>query len=373
VVTGDFVRTGGMDVANYHLARYLAGHGHVVHLVAHRVDADLRDLPNVDWHHVAKPFNSYTLGRWGLARTGQRWGRSIAEQGGVFVANGGNCLASDVNWVHYVHAGHRPTVARSMTRRALGAWNYRQFVTAERTAVRAARVVIANSERTRRDLVDGVQAAAERIHTVYYGADASYHRPPYQDERRTARQMLGWNDGRPGVAFVGALGDRRKGFDVLFAAWRELCADRGWDARLVVVGAGQELANWRRRAADEHLGSRIQFLGFTNEVRRVFWACDAVVAPARYEAYGLAVHEAVCCGLPAIVNADAGVAERLGALAALQPSRPDDPMALAEALRRWHDARAHWAHVAEPVSHALRAWSWDDMAARIVALAEESR
>ena len=32
--------------------------------------------------------------------------------------------------------------------------------------------------------------------------------------------------------------------------------------------------------------------------------------PARYEAYGLAVHEALCRGLPALVSASAGVAER---------------------------------------------------------------
>jgi glycosyltransferase involved in cell wall biosynthesis len=341
-----------------------------VHLVSHRVDPDLQQSPGVTWHRVPKPLNSYTLGRGRLARAGRHWARAMSEQQGVCVANGGNCISPDLNWVHYVHAGHRPTVARSVARRLLGAWNYRQFVAAERAAVGAARIVIANSDRTRRNLIEDVQAPAERVHTVYYGADATYHRPPSSDERRMARQMLGWNDDRPGVAFVGALGDRRKGFDVLFAAWQALSADRGWDARLVVVGAGQELAAWRRRASDMQLGSRIQFLGFTSEVRRVFWACDAVVAPARYEAYGLAVHEAVCCGLPAIVNADAGVAERLGALSALRPQRPGDSAALAGALREWSGARAHWAELAAPVSRELRGWSWDDMAARIVALAE---
>ena len=373
VVTGDFVRTGGMDVANYHLARYLAASGHPVHLVSHRVDPELRAMPGVEWHHVAKPLNSYLLGSGALARAGRRISRAIAAQQGIFVANGGNCVSPDVNWVHYVHAGNQPAVATSWARRAVAAWSYRHWVKDERAAVSAARVVIANSHRTRRDLIERVQAAPARVHTVYYGTDATYHRPPSADERSAARQMLGWNDDRPSVAFVGALGDRRKGFDLLFAAWQTLCRDSRWDARLVVVGAGTELAAWRRRAAEAQLGARIQFLGFTRDVRRVFWAADAVVAPARYEAYGLAVHEAVCCGLPAIVNADAGVSERLGALGPLQPERPDDRDALVRALQHWASARDRWGTVAGQVSTALRGWSWDDMGARIAALAEGDR
>lgn len=36
IVTGDFVKTGGMDRANYALARYIADSGAETHLVAYR-------------------------------------------------------------------------------------------------------------------------------------------------------------------------------------------------------------------------------------------------------------------------------------------------------------------------------------------------
>jgi glycosyltransferase involved in cell wall biosynthesis len=206
-----------MDVANFHLARHLAEIGREVHLVAHRVAPDLLAMPGVQWHRVAKPFNSYLLGEGALARAGSRWGRTLAARGGRLVANGGNCVSPDLNWVHYVHAGHPPAVAASWRRRLQGAWTHRRFVAAERSAVRAARLVVANSNRTRRDLIALVGAAPERVHTVYYGTDADYHRPPDANERLEARQALGWSDGRPSLAFVGALGDRRKGFDQLFA------------------------------------------------------------------------------------------------------------------------------------------------------------
>lgn len=372
VVTGDFVRTGGMDVANFQLARELAEAGQEVHLVAHRVDPSLLELPGVVWHRVAKPLNSYLLGAPLLARAGARWGRELAARGGRLVVNGGNCRGADTNWVHYVHAAHRPTITTSLGRRVLGGWMHRRFVADERLALRRARLVIANSDRTGRDLAERVGVPADLVRTVYYGTDAAYHRPPNADERRAARAALGWEDDRPGVAFVGALGDRRKGFDVLFSAWATLCRDAAWDARLVVIGAGRELPAWRARAVDAGLEARMQFPGFTRDVRGALWGCDAIVAPARYEAYGLAVHEAVCCGLAAIVNADAGVAERLPGLEALQPARPDDPEALAAALRRWRDDTDGWRRRTVPIAADLRAWSWHDMATRITQLMAEA-
>ena len=41
-----------------------------------------------------------------------------------------------------------------------------------RRALRGARAVIANSERTRRDLLEQLRLPAHRVHTVYPGSDA---------------------------------------------------------------------------------------------------------------------------------------------------------------------------------------------------------
>src|SRR5207253_1945370 len=136
--------------------------------------------------------------------------------------------------------------------------------------------------------------------------------PPSADERMRARAALRLADGAPALAFVGALGDRRKGFDTLFHAFAFLCATvPSWDATLLVVGAGGELEDWKRHAEEAGLSRRIRFLGFRADVREVLFACDGIVAPTRYEAYGLAVQEAICTGLPAIVSRAAGVAERI--------------------------------------------------------------
>jgi glycosyltransferase involved in cell wall biosynthesis len=235
-----------------------------------------------------------------------------------------------------------------------------------------ARLVIANSERTRRDLIDRLGVPPGRVHTVYYGADPERFRPPAPEERAAARARLGWaeSDGRPAAAFVGALGDERKGFDTLFAAWRRLARDPGWDARLLVVGAGAMLPAWRARAAEEGLGDSVRFLGFRDDVPAVLAACDLLVSPARYEAYGLNVQEALCCGLPAIVSADAGVAERYpGPLRELLLPDPDDPADLARRIAAWRADPGPLRSAVADLGRALRARPWDRCAAEIVALA----
>jgi glycosyltransferase involved in cell wall biosynthesis len=358
-----------MDMANYALARRLADLGGEVHLVAHRIAPELRDRPNVHPHEVPKPLRSYLLASPLLDHVGRRWARSVAARGGFVVVNGGNCLWGDVNWVHYVHAAFTPSAAsrlyRMKTRVA-----HRRFLHEERRALRRARVVIANSDRTRVDLIDRLGLHEGRVHRVYYGIDADRFRPASEAERSAARASLGWEGDRPVVAFVGALGDRRKGFDSLFEAWKVLSVEPEWDADLVVIGSGAELDAWIARSAAAGLQRRIRFLGFRDDMPLVLAACDALVAPTRYEAFGLGVLEALCCGLPALVSRSAGVAERYSPqLAELLIPDPDNIAGLVDRLALWRRCSERFRAAALESSAELSRHSWDGMADQIVALA----
>jgi glycosyltransferase involved in cell wall biosynthesis len=369
LVAGDFVSTGGMDVANLALADYLARRRPEVHVVAHRAAPELVARPSVRFHRVGKPAGSYLLGAPLLERAGRRWIERVRARGGAGVVNGGNCAAGDLNWLHYVHAAHHPQAAGGPFRRALRGWSHARFRAEEREAVARARVVVANSERTRQDAIERLGADPARVHTVYYGVDPERFRPPTAAERTGARRALGWEPDQPVVLFVGALGDRRKGFDTLFAAWERVCGEPGWDARLAVVGAGSELPEWRARAARVAAGRSISFLGFRRDVRTVVWAADVVAAPSRYEAFGLAVAEALCCGLPAVVSAGAGVAERVaGPLRELLVGDPASADEVAERLLAWRRGAPRYAALAAVLGGELRGRGWDAMAAEIDAL-----
>jgi glycosyltransferase involved in cell wall biosynthesis len=371
LVSGDFVPTGGMDRANHALALFLARRGHPVHLVTHRADPDLLGLDGVTVHRVPKPAGSYLLGEPLLNWAGRRWAGRIARQGGRVLVNGGNCPFEDINWVHYVHAAYRPTVRSGLLRWFAGCWARRSAVRGERKALRRARLVLANSERTRRDLLERLNLDEKWVRTVYYGIDAQVFRPISRAERAALREKMGWPAERPLVVFIGALGDRRKGFDTVFAAWQRLCARSDWDADLVVIGTGAELPAWQAWAREAGLATRVRFLGLRRDVPALLPACDVLVAPTRYEAYGLGVHEALCCGLPTLVSAGAGVAERYPAALRnwLLPD-PDDAVDLAERLAVWRDSPQANLSALQSFAADLSGRTWDVMAADIVALAE---
>ena len=371
LIAGDFVATGGMDRANLALALWLAKQGGPVRLVAHRVADELLGYSNVRFVRVPKPANAYLLGEPLLDVVGRAWALRTRAEGGRVLANGGNCPVPAANWVHYVHGAYVSEPVGGALRRLKGRMSHRLYRRGERQALRRARVIIANSERTRADLVEATGVPASRVRVIYYGGDPERFRPASPEERRAARAALGWPESRRVALFVGALGDRRKGFDTLFHAWTRLCARGDWGVDLKVVGVGAQREAWEREAEAKGLGRRIQFLGFRKDVPVLLSAADLLVAPTRYEAYGLGVHEALCAGLPAVVSRTAGVAERYtAALHGLLLDDPDDVDGLVRRLEAWRDNETAWAPHVAALSESLRAQTWDGMAEAIADVLE---
>jgi glycosyltransferase involved in cell wall biosynthesis len=370
LVAGDFTPFGGMDAANHALARYLASRGEV-HLVTHRAWPDLASLPAVTVHRVWRPFNWNFLGSALLAKRGEDVWRRLSPRHVRAIVNGGNCHLPGANWVHYLHAAYAPITAGSIVRRSKGRLVYARDLAAERRALRDARVVICNSRRTQEDVIARAGVEASRTRVVYYGSDPVRFSMVDAAGRAAAKHALGSSPGRPLVGFVGALGDRRKGFDTVFRAWTVLCQRSTWDADLIVVGWGAELSDWRRRAREAGLDDRIRFAGARRDMPDVLAALDALVHPPRYEAYGLSVHEALCRGIPALVSATAGVAELYPPqLADLLIANPDDPQELVERLSRWRCDSEGFRALVMPLSERLRARTWDAMASEIAELVD---
>jgi glycosyltransferase involved in cell wall biosynthesis len=369
IVCGGFHRDGGMDRANGELARYLAESGAQVHLAAYRVDEEFAALPNVHVYLAERPAGSFFLARRRLARLGREVAsRVLAENPAARVAvNGTNCAWRDINWIHYVHGAWRGGAAGPRWFRIKNRISRARDVSLERRLLPRARILIANSERTRRDLIECRGVAPERVRTVYLGCGPEW-RAVTAERRAAARAALQAPIDGDLVAFVGAFGhDQRKGFDTLWAAWRELARDPSWNATLIAAGGGRGLERWRATVAQSGLADRVRILGFTREVPEVIAAADLLVSPVRYESYGLNVHEALCAGVPAIVSRAAGVAERYPAeLEDLLLPDPDDSEDLAARLLRWRSRREILTRQAAALGARLRAYTWRDMAAAFV-------
>jgi glycosyltransferase involved in cell wall biosynthesis len=364
MIAGDFTPLGGMDRANHALAMHLAsGDGSHVPMVAHRVWRDLEERPAIRVHPVRRPFGSHLLGAPLLASAGERTATELRPD--HVIANGGNADTGDVTWVHYLHAAHVPQV-HGMRRRVQTWASHDYYLRRERAALGRARLVLCNSERTAIDVRERLGIEPARTRVVYYGSDGAQFPLVTGTERADLKRDLGWPDDRPVALFVGALGDRRKGFDRLLEAWALLCRDAAWDVDLAVTGQGAELPDWRRRAGELGIERRVRFLGFRTDISRVIGASDVMVHPARYEAYGLGVHEAICRGVPALVSARAGIAELYPSdLADLLIADVEDPIAIAGSVREWRRNIDLVAARIRPLSDRLRARSWGDMGAEI--------
>jgi glycosyltransferase involved in cell wall biosynthesis len=371
LATGDFTTLGGMDRANHALALYLAQHARPVHVVAHRVSPDVATARGVELHLVPRPLDAHLIGAPLLARAAVRQARALGPSAHVLM-NGGNGVFGSPIWIHYLHAAYEPDVRASVRSRLSSSAGRQYYLRREREAVMAAPLVICNSRQTADDVARCYGLPASRMHVVYYGSDASSFGPVTAGERRAARAIVEVPGDRLVALFIGALGDRRKGFDLVFDAWRSLASDRTWDVDLLVAGEGAEVAAWRACASAAGVGDRIRFLGFRKDIATVLAAADVLVHPARYEAYGLGVHEAVCRGVPAIVTGIAGVTERLGpAFQDLIVPSPPTTESLSRALRAWRRDVDGWRARAENVGSILRGRTWDDMSAEIMAAIEE--
>jgi glycosyltransferase involved in cell wall biosynthesis len=305
--------------------------------------------------------NSDFLGAPILDKYGRSLARRIAGRGGRVVVNGGNCFWGDVNWAHYVHAAFRPGRPRGILEKLKLELSRAKFLADEQRCFSNAQIIISNSIRTKHDLVTFFGIDEKRIKVVYYGTDHENLYAVREEEKPRLRRALGWKaNSHSRAIFVGALSDDRKGFDLLMEAWRELCADSTWDVDLVVVGRGSGIPYWRHHLASTPLlQDRVTFMGFRQDVARFLRASDVLIAPTRYEAYGLAVHEALCCGIPALVSSEAGVAERYPQT--LQPLLLKESSAqhLVDRLRTWRTRSRHWSEEAAKLGHVLRSETWE--------------
>jgi glycosyltransferase involved in cell wall biosynthesis len=123
--------------------------------------------------------------------------------------------------------------------------------------------------------------------------------------------------------------DRQKGIDVLLRAAALVAG-----VRFSIAGAGEERETLERQADALGVGDRVTFLGRRDDVPALLGASDAFVLPSRFEGTPLALLEAMAAGKPIVASAIPGIDEVVadGATALLAP--PDDPEALARALRR---------------------------------------
>ncbi len=207
--------------------------------------------------------------------------------------------------------------------------------------VRTAQRVIAVSEFTRRELVDVLHVAEERIRVVPNAVGAPF-------------DVAGPRADGEYVLAVGTV-EPRKNLPRLAAAARRVGVE------LRIVGA--------RGWGDVDVGGNgVRFLGFVSddELARLYRGALCVAYPSLYEGFGIPVLEALACGAAIVTSAGTAMAEVADGAAVLVD--PRDPDAIAAGIREAIERRDELS----PLGPArARTFTWEASAAATVGVYRE--
>lgn len=327
-------RRAGVERVVYEAARFLGSRDHDVTVLT----SDWEPIadPNVTFHEVRLPNRMP-----GVARH-VAFGLRAAHQldTSEFDVVGTHGCVSPTGGVLWIQSVHRAWLARSRTFRVpwSTAWLRQRLnpahpilLAAERyhLAKRRYQRVIAATEHVRDDLHELYGVPEEDVVLIPNGFSPQEFNPQRRAERRDAmRASLGLAPDDIALLFVGHELER-KGYRTVLAAMRQL-ADPA--VRLLLVGDVNQAAA-RSIAADHGLQDAVSLCGPTPDVAAFHAAADLFVLPTQYEAYCLAILEALASGLPVITT------RVPGAMDAIEPGTNgllvDDPLSgqeTAEAL-----------------------------------------
>lgn len=221
----------------------------------------------------------------------------------------------------------------------------------EGPVLRTAAGVVTTSRWTRDRLLAAYGLDPARAHVAEPGADPAPLAP-------------GTDDGAA-LLCVGAV-TALKGYDVLAAALRTL-GDLDWSCR----GVGSTAIEPEVAAG---VGDAVRLTGPMTraELAATYAEADLLVLASRAETYGMVVTEALARGLPVVATDVGGVREALGGAGVVVP--PEDPAALAGALRRWLTDPGHRAEQ-RSAARARRTTltGWDRTVGRVAAALEAAR
>ena len=212
------------------------------------------------------------------------------------------------------------------------------------------RIIVADSESTRRDITVSYGIAPEKIRVIYPGYDPTVYAPCVVDHS-------GESPEDSYLLYVGNLLPHKNLLSLLDAL---AILRRRLRTRLIIRGDGQPAYARAVRERVETLGLRgaVTFEGYTEGValRHLYARAACLVLPSLREGFGLPVLEAMACGTPVITSSNSSLPE-VGGDAAVRVD-PHDAVDLADAMYRVLADRDLRDDLRERGLKWVRAFSW---------------
>jgi glycogen synthase len=383
---------GGMQDHTADLARGLGAAGHAVELITARHPEGLREeeVAGARRHHVEASPDDFTNPEW-RQRSYEAFVRiSAARPFDVVHSEGSSALELVRRGTHratpvvVMFHGNFLGLVKASVRRQLRARRPLDVLREQRGLAWLARRHFAESNwrifheceaivPSRQQVADTCRSHRldpARVHVVPNGVDTAIFRPL---PPAGARAALGLPNGFL-FACAGRL-SREKG---VHHALRALSRADAPDARLLIIGDGEERGSLERLTSELELANRVVFAGAQppEKMPAFLSAADAFLFPTeRDEAAPLVLPQAMACGLPVVASTRGGITEvidRPGENGILVP--PGDVPALAAAATSLYRDEELRRRVAEgAVARVRDAYTIERMIASTVAVYELAR
>ena len=259
---------------------------------------------------------------------------------------------------------------------------YPQWLTAKarryygrvRQAVASAERVIAVSECTRRDLLELLDVAEDKVGVIYEAAAPSFrplHLAPGAHRTLRGRHLAP----RRFILFVGTI-EPRKNLPVLlrsFGRMRDRYPDLEPHPRLILAGEQGWLSESVLSLVHEmDLAQEVAFIGQVSQEELV-WLCNAarfLAFPSLYEGFGLPPLEAMACGTPVVASNAGAIPEVVGSAGLLLD--PQDVDGWAEAMARLWTDDVLWGELRAKGLERAAQFSWQRAARETLAVYQEA-
>lgn len=335
-------------------SRRLAALGWEVHVYGERLDrgrlaavgARAHALPRWLWGSRLK--RRIFAGLFDLSLKGERfdlvWGH-------------GDTLSQDVLSLHNcVHAAYEAVHAGPLPESSGDGWFHGRLL-----EDRGFRLLIANSDLMRRDLLHRWALPEDMVRVIRPGHDPVRFRPGRRAELGDPlRRSLGISPDEVLVGLITSGDFTKRGVALFLKALGRLSPDARSRMRALVVGQEIRLSPYRKLASEAGLADKVIFLPPKTAVERLYHALDVYVHPALYEEFGQSVQEALACGIPVLTSARTGAAELLSGESRemlLEEPTEEGVAGMLERLILDAEMRKRWATEGPA---ACRGNTWDD-------------
>ncbi len=222
-------------------------------------------------------------------------------------------------------------------------------------SARKSRLILADSEHTRRDLIELGLKDAESVRTVHLGVDRSFFEERSEDEISESLSRYGLERGF--LLFVGAV-EERKNVRRLIEAYKLLKSRRGDIPPLILAGPKLDRADEILSGAAGVPG--VRHLGYVEDAHlpAIYQAASGLVYPSLYEGFGLPPLEAMAAGTPVAVSRLTSLPEVVGE-SGIYIDHPESSEGIAEGIEALLNLGSKREEVVRSARERARGFTWE--------------